>query len=170
MVTIIYWMAGIASDGGTYVAMTLTFVLSSQVSASLGYLLSVTGESIDTGTALAGKLNYIFYFLLLLINITKIIICLLLAPILIPLILFAGFFLNNSSIPSYFIWIKYLSWFYYSYDLLLIELWQNYGKIPCSTPNNITILCERYSSGSSVLSNYNVDPVNENYILFFFLS
>jgi len=35
-------MAGIASDGGTYVAMTLTFVLSSQVSASLGYLLSVT--------------------------------------------------------------------------------------------------------------------------------
>lgn len=46
----------------------------------------------------------------------------------------------------------------------MIELWQNYGKIPCSTPNNITILCERYSSGSSVLSNYNVDPVNENYI------
>ena len=54
MVTIIYWMAGITSDGGTYVVMTLTFVLSSQVSAGLGYLLSVTGESIDTGTALAG--------------------------------------------------------------------------------------------------------------------
>ena len=77
----------------------------------------------------------------------------------IPLILFAGFFLNNASVPDYFIWIKYGSWFFYTYDALLIELWGSTGKIPCSTAPNITSNCERYASGDAVLELYSVKKV-----------
>lgn len=55
--------------------------------------------------------------------------------------------------------IKYLSWFYYTYDAIQIELWGNTGAIACSTPKNITISCQRYESGQAVLDLYNVDKV-----------
>ena len=35
-------------------------------------------------------------------------------PLLIPLMLFGGLFLNNGSIPVYLVWIKYVSWFYFA--------------------------------------------------------
>lgn len=129
--TIIYWMANIKSDGGVFVQMVLTLVLCAQTSAGLGYFLSAAGESIESATAVS-------------------------APILIPLLLFAGFFLNNASVPDYFIWIKYLSWFFYTYDALLIELWGSYGTINCSTAPDITQNCNRYADGDAVLTLYNV--------------
>ena len=43
--------------------------------------------------------------------------------LIIPLMLFGGLFLNNSTIPVYLEWLKYLSWFMYSNEALLINQW-----------------------------------------------
>ena len=32
-------------------------------------------------------------------------------PLIIPFLLFGGFFLKNGSVPVYFQWLRYLSWF-----------------------------------------------------------
>ena len=44
--------------------------------------------------------------------------------LLIPLMLFGGLFLNNSTIPVYLEWLKYLSWFMYSNEALLVNQWE----------------------------------------------
>ena len=46
-------------------------------------------------------------------------------------ILLGGFFINNASIPIYFRWIQYLSWYYYAYALILTFLWDQVDTIPC---------------------------------------
>ena len=33
------------------------------------------------------------------------------APLIIPFMLFGGFFLANDAVPVYFIWLRYVSWF-----------------------------------------------------------
>ena len=63
--------------------------------------------------------------------------------ILIPLMLFGGLFLNNSTIPVYLEWMKYLSWFMYSNEALLINQWEGVEEIQykCQppAPQNCTI-------------------------------
>ena len=44
--------------------------------------------------------------------------------ILIPLMLFGGLFLQNSTIPVWLEWLKYLSWFMYTNEALLINQWK----------------------------------------------
>lgn len=46
------------------------------------------------------------------------------APMIIPLLLFGGFFLNNGSVPVYFQWLRYMSWLMYGNEALSINQWQ----------------------------------------------
>ncbi|KAJ8314087.1 hypothetical protein KUTeg_008648 [Tegillarca granosa] len=41
------------------------------------------------------------------------------------------------TIPDYFIWMKYLSWFQYSNELLMLNQWEDVTNIACD--RNITI-------------------------------
>ena len=36
---------------------------------------------------------------------------------------------QNSSVPVYFVWLKYISWFMYGYEALIINQWKHYGQI-----------------------------------------
>ena len=64
----------------------------------------------------------------------------LIGPTVLPMLIYSGFLINNkfvyfiskinldkillfSSIPDYFIWIKYISWIYYAYEAIMIQLW-----------------------------------------------
>ena len=38
-------------------------------------------------------------------------------------------FFHNSSVPVYFVWLKYISWFMYGYEALIINQWKDYGQI-----------------------------------------
>ena len=38
--------------------------------------------------------------------------------------IFGGFFLNNTSIPAWLEWLKYISWFMYSNELLVVNQWE----------------------------------------------
>ena len=49
--------------------------------------------------------------------------------ILIPLMLFGGLFLQNSTIPVWLEWLKYLSWFMYSNEAMLINQWKGVEDI-----------------------------------------
>ncbi|XP_067640277.1 protein white [Eurosta solidaginis] len=58
-------------------------------------------------------------------------------PIIIPFLLFGGFFLNSASVPSYFKWLSYLSWFRYANEGMLINQWADVqpGEITCTSSN-----------------------------------
>lgn len=56
-------------------------------------------------------------------------------PIIIPFLLFGGFLLNKRSIPFYFNWLSYLSWFKYGNEALLINQWSDIDHIDCTASN-----------------------------------
>lgn len=58
-------------------------------------------------------------------------------PIIIPFLLFGGYFLNSGSVPVYFKWLSYLSWFRYGNEGLLINQWASVGQgeIECTRQN-----------------------------------
>ena len=57
--------------------------------------------------------------------------------ILIPLMLFGGLFLQNSTIPVWLEWLKYLSWFMYSNEALLINQWKGVDDIQVTFYSNL---------------------------------
>ena len=52
----------------------------------------------------------------------------------VPLLLFGGFFLQSESVPPYFIWLKYISWFYYGAENLYVTQWEEAGACFALTP------------------------------------
>ena len=55
-------------------------------------------------------------------------------PTSVPLLLFGGFFLQSESVPPYFIWLKYISWFYYGAENLYVTQWEEAGACFAITP------------------------------------
>lgn len=62
-----------------------------------------------------------------------------------------------SNIPVYFIWLKYLSWFFYTNEVLNINQWQYVDDIGCET--NSTCLAV---TGDQVLQRLDFNPVSYN--------
>nr|AWC67559.1 white [Drosophila melanogaster] len=73
-------------------------------------------------------------------------------PVIIPFLLFGGFFLNSGSVPVYLKWLPYLSWFRYANEGLLINQWADVepGEISCTSSNTT---CP--SSGKVILETLN---------------
>ena len=48
-----------------------------------------------------------------------------LAPLVMtPLMLFGGLFMNAGSVPVYFVWLQYISWFNYCNEILVVNQWR----------------------------------------------
>lgn len=62
------------------------------------------------------------------------------APLIIPMLLFGGFFLQNDSVPVYLDWIKYVSWFMYGNEALSINQWRGvtFNSTYCDLLANIS--------------------------------
>jgi hypothetical protein len=74
--------------------------------------------------------------------------------------LFGGFFLNNGSVPVYFQWLRYISWFMYGNSALTITQWQDVTfDSPLCHPN-VTIASQT-CTGEDVLTSLNFEPVNQ---------
>ncbi|XP_076634762.1 ABC transporter G family member 3 [Colletes latitarsis] len=99
--------------------------LVANVSTSFGYLISCISSSLSMALSIG-------------------------PPVIIPFLLFGGYFLNTASIPFYFEWFSYLSWFRYGNEALLINQWSGVETIEC-TRSNAT--CPK--SGRMVLQIYN---------------
>ncbi|OWA50620.1 Protein white [Hypsibius exemplaris] len=107
-ITIGYWMTGMYPDTAAYFVACGIIILFTNAAVSFGYFISCAAGSNNLAMALA-------------------------PACIIPLLLFGGFFLNNSSVPPYFIWLAYLSWFKYGNEALAINQWSRVTNITCST-------------------------------------
>ncbi|XP_045170126.2 protein white-like isoform X2 [Mercenaria mercenaria] len=134
---ITYWMVGLYATFEAFVVFTGVILLVANTSVSFGYIVSTAANSVSTALAIA-------------------------PPCMIPLLMFGGFFLNSESIPVYFIWLEYLSWFKYANELISVNQWENIDSIECegnSTSSSSQSLC-LYRSGDQVIKYLNFDKDN----------
>ncbi|CAF0898548.1 unnamed protein product [Brachionus calyciflorus] len=129
--SIAYWMANLNNGPDRFFICVSIIVLVVQCSLAFGCFLSALAPSTNVALAIAG-------------------------PILVPLMIFSGFLLNYESIPKYFIWLRYLSWFSYSNELILINQWKGIQNISC--PNGTTSFC--FSNGEQIIDYYKIDQNN----------
>jgi len=124
--TIIYWMAGLNPDPIIYFTGLGIVLLTLQVVISLGYFLSCVAPNIDFALAVA--------------------------PVLVlPFMLFGGFYLDVGSVPVWLSWLQYLSWFWYAFSALLINQWSGLEDIECE---EVGFPC--LTSGQQVLATNNL--------------
>ena len=74
-------------------------------------------------------------------------------PLVIPLLLFGGFFLSNEDVPVYFDWLRYVSWFMYGNEALSINQWVGITFNDTECPNDIC-------TGEQILKKYQFNPVS----------
>ncbi|XP_037032823.1 protein white [Bradysia coprophila] len=127
--SIAYPMIGLRPTWTSYLLALALVTLVANVSTSAGYLISCASSS----TSMALSVG---------------------PPIIIPFLLFGGFFLNSGSVPEYFKWLSYISWFRYGNEGLLINQWKDVadGEIACLRANTT---CPR--SGRVILETLNFD-------------
>lgn len=129
-IAIDYWMVGLYEAWQAYLIATGIIILVSNVAVSFGLIISSLAGNVNIALAIA-------------------------PPILIPFMMFGGFFLNNDSVPVYFVWLKYLSWFKYANEYLMVNQWQDVESISCGTNETC-----RYTKGEDVLSYLNFSADN----------
>ena len=104
--SIVYWMAYINPDAMKYLIALGIILLITQVTTGLGYFLSCASPNVDVALGICPLL-------------------------IIPAMLFGGFYLKTTSVVPWLSWIKYISWFHYGYSALVINQWSGVTNITC---------------------------------------
>ncbi|CAK9815498.1 Protein white [Anthophora plagiata] len=120
-----YPMIGLHPGVDHFFITAAVVALVANVSTSFGYLISCVSNNLSMALSIG-------------------------PPVIIPFLLFGGFFLNTASVPFYFEWFSYLSWFRYGNEALLINQWSDVESIAC-TRSNAT--CPK--TGRMVLQTFN---------------
>jgi ABC-type multidrug transport system permease subunit len=129
-ITICYFMIGLNTTGPRFFVAVGILILVTHVAISFGYLISCVSSNVSMALSIG-------------------------PPLMIPFLLFGGFFLNVSSIPVYFKWLSYLSWFRFANEALLINQWKNVTNIECPV-----LETECPKDGHIVLEIYNFAEAN----------
>jgi len=93
---IIYYMAGLRPEAEYFFTAMGVLVLVSNVAVSFGLMISCTTKDYNTAIVLA-------------------------TPLLMPIFLFGGYYVQPGTIPIWLEWITYISWFYYGVEVLNIN-------------------------------------------------
>lgn len=130
MTSIIYFWVGLQNNADKY----FTFLGIIIMSTSCGNIL---------GTFISSLFDY-FYIAMIFVP-----------TIMMPMLLFSGFFVNNETIPVYFDWIKYLSPIKYNFNALALNEFDGL-KFECTNEeiNNDQCL---YKTGEDVIDYLNFD-------------
>ncbi|XP_031332545.1 protein white-like isoform X2 [Photinus pyralis] len=122
-ICICYFSIGLNPDASHFFTAAGILVLVANAAVSFGYFVSCLSSSVDMAMSLA-------------------------APMMIPVMLFGGFFINLDSIPKYFQWLSYLSWLRYGYEGLMVNQWSDIGYINCTgsetCPKNGSVILDIY--------------------------
>ncbi|RNA33868.1 white isoform X1 [Brachionus plicatilis] len=129
-ITIIYWLAGVHPDITVYFTILLLLIMASNTAVGFGTFLAVITPNLDATIGLIG-------------------------PTFFPMLIFSGFLINSKSIPVYFVWIKYISWVYYTNEAVMITLWTRVKEIECNGMVNFCI-----KNGHEVLKQLAFDEKN----------
>nr|XP_053629074.1 protein white-like [Cherax quadricarinatus] len=119
---ITYYMIGLSTDAKNFFVCMAILMLVANAAISFGYLVSCLARTVPMAMVIA-------------------------APLLIPLMLFGGFFLSADSVPVYFVWVRYISWFNYGNEALMINQWADVEKFSDCEENRT--LC--YHTGTEVI-------------------
>jgi len=105
---IYYWMVGLNSDPIRFLIACLINILIAQAAVGFGYMTACLAPSLPIALEISG-------------------------PVIVPLMIFGGFFLDSNSVPSWLVWLKYVGWFLYANELLTINQWDGVemNKPPC---------------------------------------
>lgn len=128
--SIAYPMIGLREGIIYFLTAVCVVSLVANVSTSFGYLISCASSSISMALSVG-------------------------PPVIIPFLIFGGFFLNSGSVPAYFEWLSYLSWFRYGNEALLVNQWTGVTNIICTRSNTT---CP--SNGKVILETLNFSPVS----------
>nr|CAD7598245.1 unnamed protein product [Timema genevievae] len=109
-ISISYYMIGLSPGPERFWMAVFILTLTANVATSFGYFISCVSSNVDMALTIG-------------------------PPVIIPFLLFGGFLLNNSSVPIYFKWLSYLSWFKYANEALLINQWEGVDHIDCTASN-----------------------------------
>ncbi|KAL1497603.1 hypothetical protein ABEB36_008533 [Hypothenemus hampei] len=129
--SITYFMIGLNSEMPRFFIACAIIVLVANAATSFGYFISCISSTLSMALSIG-------------------------PPLLLPFLLFGGFLLNIESIPIYFEWLSYLSWFKYGNEALLINQWNNVTNIQCppgnsTCPKNGRVILEYYNFKSGHL-------------------
>ncbi|XP_050698091.1 protein white-like isoform X2 [Eriocheir sinensis] len=132
-VSIAYYMVGFTNNVVDFFVCALIVILVANCAVSFGYMISCMSRNLSIALAIA-------------------------SPLIIPLMLFGGFFLNSGSTPVYLTWLKYLSWFSYGNEALLINQWSDVKSIACRSnetcyPDGHAVLSFLHYEGGTVTAN-----------------
>jgi ABC-type multidrug transport system ATPase subunit len=90
-----------------------------------------------------------------------------LAPVtIVPLMLFAGLFINSGSVPPYFIWLQYISPFKYAYEIVAIN---EYDNLDLNAPSCVSM--PSVPCGNLILNQLDIDTddLTQNFFILFSL-
>ncbi|KJH52208.1 ABC-2 type transporter [Dictyocaulus viviparus] len=136
LLTVAYWMIGLAPTVGRFVRTLITGVLVETMVASLGIAVCSFSPSYAVAVTITGPLLTIYSMT-------------------------GGIFTNVATIPEWIRWVQYLSWFRFGYESFIINEWtyEKYNNIPCTVESGkIAQSCER--SGEDVIQNLSFHPSN----------
>ncbi|XP_071442996.1 protein white [Hetaerina americana] len=106
-----YYLIGLNPEPSRFMYALLIVTLVANVATSFGYMISCLSKNVPMALSIG-------------------------PPVIIPFLLFGGFFLNIASVPVYFKWLSYLSWFKYGNEALVINQWEGIDSISCERDNN----------------------------------
>ncbi|GMR39882.1 hypothetical protein PMAYCL1PPCAC_10077, partial [Pristionchus mayeri] len=129
--SILYWMSGMVPDAFAFLIYVLVSALIMHVAISCAYLVSCLFSS----RAVAATVLPVFT---------------------VPALAFSGFYINASSLPVYFLPLRYLSYFSYAYEALAANQWTRIDYIPGCSSNSTSC----YHSGMEVLEKLTFHPSN----------
>ena len=126
-ISIYYWMIGLNPDVGRFFMAALIVEILVQTVVSYGYLISCLAKDINMALAIA-------------------------PPLMIPFLIFGGFFVNSESLPGWLAWIEYISWWKYTYEALMINQWTGVTltcpnttqTVPIKVPDPLNVTCPAF--------------------------
>ncbi|GAM19751.1 hypothetical protein SAMD00019534_029260 [Acytostelium subglobosum LB1] len=134
MGTIVYWMSNERVypfyAAAPFFKFLLVLVMASQISLSMGVLISSAVPSVAVGTSV-GPPFVIFFFL------------------------FSGFFINLSDVPSGWIWAPYISYFKYVIEAAVVNEFENV-TFTCTASQQIGGVCPT-QTGQQLIDHMNYD-------------
>ena len=132
-VSIFYWMVGFTSGNANFALFMLVGFLVLMAVLGFGYMSGSLAPDLPMAMAIS-------------------------PIILTPLVLYGGLFINQETMPVWLIWIKYLSWFFYGMEVLMVNQWEEANKLEC--PPDTSTRC--FLTGSEILDFYGFTP-NHNF-------
>jgi ABC-type multidrug transport system permease subunit len=126
--SIFYWMGGLNPSIDRFFICCGILILSAHVSVSFGHFVSALSPTTSFASTIV-------------------------SPIMGLMMLFSGCFINDATIPKYFLWVKYFSWLGYSSQTMVLNQWHNVTDIKCEG------FTRCFATGDDIIDSLSFNPV-----------